>query len=186
MSFIQKSEPTAAIARLGERQTEDLKVPGSIPGLGIAIFLPQTSKESLRARRLYFNLRKRAVGAKGRPGGPRTLSERSQRFRTCKRRNWFGYKRWNGLRAPDRWMGHSLLRVFGALCEGGRRFCSILRRPTEIVALAASTPPRRFAPRVAYSRRYFSMRSAPWVSQEKETVATAPLTQRLERWSYEP
>ena len=27
---------TAAIAQLGERQTEDLKVPGSIPGLGIA------------------------------------------------------------------------------------------------------------------------------------------------------
>ena len=28
------SLPTAAIAQLGERQTEDLKVPGSIPGLG--------------------------------------------------------------------------------------------------------------------------------------------------------
>ena len=27
----------AAIAQLGERQTEDLKVPGSIPGLGIAL-----------------------------------------------------------------------------------------------------------------------------------------------------
>ena len=27
---------TAAIAQLGERQTEDLKVPGSIPGLGMA------------------------------------------------------------------------------------------------------------------------------------------------------
>ena len=26
--------PTAVIAQLGERQTEDLKVPGSIPGLG--------------------------------------------------------------------------------------------------------------------------------------------------------
>jgi hypothetical protein len=26
--------PPAAIAQLGERQTEDLKVPGSIPGLG--------------------------------------------------------------------------------------------------------------------------------------------------------
>ena len=30
------TETTAAIAQLGERQTEDLKVPGSIPGLGIA------------------------------------------------------------------------------------------------------------------------------------------------------
>ena len=28
----------AAIAQLGERQTEDLKVPGSIPGGGIKIF----------------------------------------------------------------------------------------------------------------------------------------------------
>ena len=27
-------EDIAAIAQLGERQTEDLKVPGSIPGLG--------------------------------------------------------------------------------------------------------------------------------------------------------
>ena len=29
----------AAIAQLGERQTEDLEVPGSIPGLGIHFFL---------------------------------------------------------------------------------------------------------------------------------------------------
>ena len=29
------NEITAAIAQLGERQTEDLKVPGSMPGLGI-------------------------------------------------------------------------------------------------------------------------------------------------------
>ena len=28
----------AAIAQLGERQTEDLKVPGSIPGLGTHLF----------------------------------------------------------------------------------------------------------------------------------------------------
>ena len=31
--------PAAAIAQLGERQTEGLKVPGSIPGLGIHLFL---------------------------------------------------------------------------------------------------------------------------------------------------
>ena len=31
--------PSAAIAQLGERQTEDLKVPGSIPGLGITLAL---------------------------------------------------------------------------------------------------------------------------------------------------
>ena len=30
---------TAAIAQLGERQTEDLEVPGSIPGLGILLQL---------------------------------------------------------------------------------------------------------------------------------------------------
>jgi hypothetical protein len=30
----------AAIAQLGERQTEDLKVPGSIPGLGIFVIQP--------------------------------------------------------------------------------------------------------------------------------------------------
>ena len=29
----------AVIAQLGERQTEDLKVPGSIPGRGIVFFL---------------------------------------------------------------------------------------------------------------------------------------------------
>ena len=29
-----RSKDTAEIAQLGERQTEDLKVPGSIPGLG--------------------------------------------------------------------------------------------------------------------------------------------------------
>ena len=29
----------ADIAQLGERQTEDLKVPGSIPGVGICIFM---------------------------------------------------------------------------------------------------------------------------------------------------
>ena len=33
---MQKKLHMAAIAQLGERQTEDLKVPGSIPGLGIA------------------------------------------------------------------------------------------------------------------------------------------------------
>ena len=30
--------PEAAIAQLGERQTEDLKVPGSIPGLGMVSY----------------------------------------------------------------------------------------------------------------------------------------------------
>ena len=45
----------AAIAQLGERQTEDLKVPGSIPGLG---------SDALRQDRLLFMarpLRRRTV-----------------------------------------------------------------------------------------------------------------------------
>ena len=36
----------AAIAQLGERQTEDLKVPGSIPGLGIFVLLHATAATS--------------------------------------------------------------------------------------------------------------------------------------------
>ena len=34
----------AAIAQLGERQTEDLKVPGSIPGLGMPSLCPEEVK----------------------------------------------------------------------------------------------------------------------------------------------
>ena len=36
-SWIGLEQTNAAIAQLGERQTEDLKVPGLIPGLGIAL-----------------------------------------------------------------------------------------------------------------------------------------------------
>ena len=36
-------QPTAAIAQLGERQTEDLKIPGSIPGLGTFVRSPFSS-----------------------------------------------------------------------------------------------------------------------------------------------
>ena len=51
--FHKSSE--AAIAQLGERQTEDLKVPGSIPGLGIFIDvcvrrIVKDSSETLRAK----------------------------------------------------------------------------------------------------------------------------------------
>ena len=35
MSLAEEERSTAAIAQLGERQTEDLEVPGSIPGYGI-------------------------------------------------------------------------------------------------------------------------------------------------------
>ena len=38
--------PLAAIAQLGERQTEDLKVPGSIPGVGNFIFFSQQKLET--------------------------------------------------------------------------------------------------------------------------------------------
>ena len=34
-TILKELEAIAAIAQLGERQTEDLQVPGSIPGLGI-------------------------------------------------------------------------------------------------------------------------------------------------------
>ena len=37
-SVIPRGVSFADIAQLGERQTEDLKVPGSIPGVGIFIF----------------------------------------------------------------------------------------------------------------------------------------------------
>ena len=40
MNFRSYFNSTAAIAQLGERQTEDLKVPGSTPGLGMASLGP--------------------------------------------------------------------------------------------------------------------------------------------------
>ena len=39
---------TAALAQLGERQTEDLKVPGSIPGLGISFFFARSLNSAWR------------------------------------------------------------------------------------------------------------------------------------------
>ena len=44
-----KGEPLAAIAQLGERQTEDLKVSGSTPGLGISSFIPDAAFTIRRA-----------------------------------------------------------------------------------------------------------------------------------------
>ena len=38
---------TAAIAQLGERQTEDLKVPGSIPGGGIFLVMKKKQGKKL-------------------------------------------------------------------------------------------------------------------------------------------
>ena len=42
----------AAIAQLGERQTEDLKVPGSIPGLGKQLHVSCHNAERKRTRRI--------------------------------------------------------------------------------------------------------------------------------------
>ena len=36
----------AAVAQLGERQTEDLKVPGSIPGGGICFFISKLKTQN--------------------------------------------------------------------------------------------------------------------------------------------
>ena len=41
----------AAIAQLGERQTEDLKVPGSIPGLGIFKVVSEMSLSLYHAKK---------------------------------------------------------------------------------------------------------------------------------------
>ena len=51
--FNMRIESRAAIAQLGERQTEDLKVPGSIPGLGIFVLpllQPPCGFEKIRLR----------------------------------------------------------------------------------------------------------------------------------------
>ena len=59
----------AAIAQLGERQTEDLKVPGSIPGLGMLCYVRAyrpliwkaiSSETVARHRALFWNLSSRS------------------------------------------------------------------------------------------------------------------------------
>ena len=47
-TFVILNFTEAAIAQLGERQTEDLKVPGSIPGLGTRL----TARGEARMRKL--------------------------------------------------------------------------------------------------------------------------------------
>ena len=46
-TFVILNFPEAAIAQLGERETEDLKVPGSIPGLGTG----KTARTGARMRK---------------------------------------------------------------------------------------------------------------------------------------
>ena len=50
------AEARAAIAQLGERQTEDLKVPGSIPGLGIIGAGHQHSYEGQNLHRVHVRM----------------------------------------------------------------------------------------------------------------------------------
>ena len=53
----------AAIAQLGERQTEDLKVPGSIPGLGMVFFcLVGQSVDDCTSLALFWMLQGTGLG----------------------------------------------------------------------------------------------------------------------------
>ena len=54
----------AAIAQLGERQTEDLKVPGSIPGLGTGK-TARAGARMLKLRRCQFGGRRSTDGRAG-------------------------------------------------------------------------------------------------------------------------
>ena len=49
-SFAPRRCALADIAQLGERQTEDLKVPGSIPGVGIALVAQSVEHGSNKPR----------------------------------------------------------------------------------------------------------------------------------------
>ena len=53
MRFNLPRDNMAAIAQLGERQTEDLKVPGSVPGLGI-LLIASRSEKIIRAQLCIF------------------------------------------------------------------------------------------------------------------------------------
>ena len=52
----------AAIAQLGERQTEDLKVPGSIPGLGMASLSRQQPVDNCTSLALFWMLQSTVLG----------------------------------------------------------------------------------------------------------------------------
>ena len=52
----------AAIAQLGERQTEDLKVPGSIPGLGMASLSRRQPVDSCTSLALLWMLQSTELG----------------------------------------------------------------------------------------------------------------------------
>ena len=64
----------AAIARLGERQTEDLKVPGSIQGLGMR------ACSCLRVRRRFAYLLAKIHGTRAEADG---IAPRSRRSMFC-------------------------------------------------------------------------------------------------------
>ena len=53
---------SAAIAQLGERQTEDLKVPGSIPGLGMLSCLVGQPLDDCTSLALFWMLQGTGLG----------------------------------------------------------------------------------------------------------------------------
>ena len=61
--------PQAAIAQLGERQTEDLKIPGSIPGLGILIS-PVASHAFISVAQRAFSSTLQGAVASSSPSSP--------------------------------------------------------------------------------------------------------------------
>ena len=54
--------PEAAIAQLGERQTEDLKVPSSIPGLGMLSCLVGQPLDDCTSLALFWMLQGTGLG----------------------------------------------------------------------------------------------------------------------------
>ena len=71
---------SAAIAQLGERQTEDLKVPGSIPGHGISFFFGWWNR--FQCQRLDRPWRHAIALVKTKKCGPSTLGVQNKTLQT--------------------------------------------------------------------------------------------------------
>ena len=65
LTSCSKLTTAAAIAQLGERQTEDLKVPGSIPGLGIIFSIFQGSAQSVSGLIVAKDAKEKSEGSRG-------------------------------------------------------------------------------------------------------------------------
>ena len=61
MTFLQ-IQNQAAIAQLGQRQTEDLKIPGSIPGLGMVFGLVGQPVDDCTSLALFWMLQGAGLG----------------------------------------------------------------------------------------------------------------------------